>query len=265
MRFDSQPVKAAFFDLDGTLLSHVSHSVPQSARESLGKLRAKGVKIYLCTGRHVTELELLPVSGLSFDGYITLNGHLCLDANKKTVYGLPFPEDTTRALITIFKEHQLPLVLVEENGLTLNFVNDTVIRAQKAISTPLPEIAPYDGKPIYQATTFADRSEDERIRAMMPPNCHAARWNDQGVDLILDGGGKVAGIRYVLEQEGILPEECIAFGDAENDMDMLEFVGIGVAMGNAQNHVKEIADYVTADVDDDGIEKALRYWRILRD
>ena len=47
--------------------------------------------------------------------------------------------------------------------MTLNFVNDTVIRAQKAILTLLPEIAPYDGKPIYQATTFANRSEDERI------------------------------------------------------------------------------------------------------
>lgn len=44
---------------------------------------------------------------------------------------------------------------------------------------------------------------------------------------------------------------------------MLSFVGIGVAMGNAQAKVKEIADYVTSDVDDDGIEKALRYWRIL--
>jgi hydroxymethylpyrimidine pyrophosphatase-like HAD family hydrolase len=46
-------------------------------------------------------------------------------------------------------------------------------------------------------------------------------------------------------------------------MDMLAFVGIGVAMGNAQERVKDIADYVTADVDDDGIEKALRYWRVL--
>ena len=98
---------------------------------------------------------------------------------------------------------------------------------------------------------------------MMPPNCHAARWNDRGVDLILNDGGKVAGIRYVLEQEGIRPEECIAFGDAENDIDMLSYVGIGVAMGNAQEPVKEIADYVTSDVDDDGIKKALRYWRIL--
>ena len=152
---------------------------------------------------------------------------------------------------------------MEESGLTLNFANDTVIRAQKAISSPLPEITPHDGKPIYQAATFANRSEDDRIRAMMPPNCHAARWNDRGVDLILNDGGKVAGIRYVLEQEGIRPEECIAFGDAENDIDMLSYVGIGVAMGNAQEPVKEIADYVTSDVDDDGIKKALRYWRIL--
>ena len=83
MRSDSLPIKAAFFDLDGTLLSHTSHSVPQSARESLEKLRAKGVKIYLCTGRHVTELELLPISDMSFDGYITLNGHLLRELNIK--------------------------------------------------------------------------------------------------------------------------------------------------------------------------------------
>ena len=48
-------------------------------------------------------------------------------------------------------------------------------------------------------------------------------------------------------------------------MDMLEFVGVGVAMGNAQERVKDIADYVTADVDDDGIEKALRFLGIIHD
>ena len=256
-------IKAVFFDVDGTLLSHATNSVPQSARDSLAALRAKGIKTYLCTGRHAVELELLPVADIPFDGYITLNGHLCLDGNGKMLFGLPFPEDTTRALIRIFREQQLPLVLVEENGLTLNFVNDTVIRAQKAISTPVPDIAPYDGKPIFQATTFVSREEDERLRALMPPNCHAARWNDRGVDLILNGGGKVAGIRYVIEREGILPEECLAFGDAENDIDMLEFCGIGVAMGNAQDKVKEIADHVTTDIDRDGIQNALRFYAVI--
>ena len=147
---------------------------------------------------------------------------------------------------------------MEESGLTLNFVNEDVIRAQKAISTPIPVIAPYDGSPIYQATTFASREEDDRIRAIMPPDCHTARWNDRGVDLIINGGGKVAGIRYVIAQEEILPRECIAFGDAENDIDMIEFCGIGVAMGNAQDSVKVAADLVTTDVDYDGIKKALQ-------
>ena len=258
-----QMIKAAFFDVDGTLLSHTTHSVPQSARDSLAALRAKGIKTYLCTGRHAVELDLLPVADIPFDGYITLNGHLCLDENRQMLFGVPFPEDTTRELIRIFQEQQLPLVLVEESGLKLNFVNETVIRAQEAISTPVPDVAPYDGKPVFQATTFVDRREDDRLRSIIPPNCHAARWNDRGVDLIPDGGGKVAGIRYVIGQEGILPEECIAFGDAENDIDMLEFCGIGIAMGNAQNKVKEIADYVTADIDHDGIEKALRFLGIL--
>ncbi len=256
-------IRAAFFDVDGTLLSHKTHSVPQSARDSLAALRAKGIRTYLCTGRHALELELLPVADIPFDGYITLNGHLCLDENGKLLFGLPFPEDTTRALVAAFREQRLPLVLVEESGLTLNYVNDTVIRAQKAISTPIPDIAPYDGKPIYQVTTFAPPEEDERIRAIMPPDCHAARWNDQGVDLILNGGGKVAGIRYFLEREGIRPEECIAFGDAENDIDMLRFCGIGVAMGNAQDAVKKIADHVTAEADGGGIEQALRFYGIL--
>ena len=109
-------IKAAFFDVDGTLLSHSTNSVPQSARDSLAALRKKGIKTYLCTGRHAIELALLPVADIPFDGYITLNGHLCLDENRQMQFGLPFPEDTTRALIRLFKEQQIPLVLVEESG-----------------------------------------------------------------------------------------------------------------------------------------------------
>lgn len=256
-------IKAAFFDVDGTLLSHATHSVAQSTRNCLSQLRAKGIRTYLCTGRHSSELELLPVAGIPFDGYITLNGHLCLDRDMKKVFGLPFPDDTIRSLISSFKKHRLPLVLVEEEGIILDYVNDEVIKAQKAISTPVPEVAPYDGKPVYLATTFARRDKDDLIRSMLPPGCHAARWNDHGVDLILDDGGKVRGIRFILETEQILPEECIAFGDAENDTDMIAFCGIGIAMGNAQEAVKEAADYVTADIDDDGIEKALQHFGIL--
>ena len=256
-------IKAAFFDVDGTLLSHTTSSIPKSTCDGLAALREKGIKTYLCTGRHAVELDLLPTSGIPFDGYVTLNGHLCLDEQRKPVFGLPFPKDITIALVNLFKERLLPLVLVEEGGLTLNFVNDTVIQAQKAISTPVPSIASYDGNPIFQATAFISREDDERIRSMLPPCCHTARWNGYGVDIILNGGGKAVGIRHIIERDGILPEECIAFGDAENDIEMLDYCGIGVAMGNAQEKVKAIADYVTTDIDEDGIRNALQYYNII--
>ena len=69
----------------------------------------------------------------------------------------------------------------------------------------------------------------------------------------------MAGIKRYLELTGIRREEIIAFGDAENDLDMIQYAGIGVAMGNAKEAVKEVADYVTDDIDDDGIEKALKH------
>ena len=256
-------IKAAFFDVDGTLLSHNTGSVPRSAREALDLLRARGVRTYLCTGRHITELRRLPVAELAFDGYVTLNGHICLDRDQKKLFGLPFPRETAEALIAIFRDHRLPLCLVEESGLTLNFVDDTVVRAMKSVSTPVPGVAEYDGAPVYQACAFISPEEDDRIRAVMPPGCHMARWNDNGVDLIPGGGGKTAGIGFFLEREGILPEECMAFGDAENDMEMLEYCGIGVAMGNSRDRVKDVADYVTTDIDRDGVANALRHYGLI--
>ena len=257
-------IKAAFFDLDGTLLSYQIYQISPSTRRSLQLLRDMGIQVYLATGRHAVELDALPIDSLRFDGFITLNGQLCLDENRQMLFGSPFPEKTASALIATFQERKLPLVLVEESGLTLNYVNDTVRKAQADINTPIPKIGLYDGQAIYQATTFASRDQDDYIRSILPPGCRAARWSDHGVDLIMDSGGKISGVRYFLEREHILPEEAIAFGDAENDMDMLEYVGIGVAMGNAQESIKRAADHVTTGVDDDGIEKALRYYGIIR-
>ncbi len=83
------------------------------------------------------------------------------------------------------------------------------------------------------------------------------------MDLLPAGGGKAEGIRRLLAKEEILPGEIIAFGDGENDISMLEMAGIGVAMGNAPEKVRISADYVTSDVDHDGIGKALRRFGLL--
>ena len=69
-------IKAAFFDVDGTLLSHKTKSVPQSAREAVAKLRAQGIKCVVATGRQIRQMRHLPVADIPFDGYITLNGQI---------------------------------------------------------------------------------------------------------------------------------------------------------------------------------------------
>ena len=71
----------------------------------------------------------------------------------------------------------------------------------------------------------------------------------------------MSGIKEYLKKNNIKKSETMAFGDGENDIDMLEFVQIGIAMGNASDNVKKYADFVTDSVDEDGIEKALEELR----
>lgn len=107
-------IKAVFFDVDGTLLSHVTKEVPESTKESLIALRNKGIKIFISTGRHMTELDKLPLNDLEFDGYITLNGQLILDHDKHLLFDRPFNQSVSNSLISMFNEKKVPIVLVEE-------------------------------------------------------------------------------------------------------------------------------------------------------
>ena len=76
-------------------------------------------------------------------------------------------------------------------------------------------------------------------------------------------GGKPVGVGKMLERFGLKREESMAFGDGGNDIDMLRYAGVGVAMDNAGDDVKAAADYVTAGVDEDGVERALRHFGVI--
>ena len=73
-------IKAIFFDIDGTILSHRIKEVPMSTRRALSRLSEMHVDRVIATGRHSTEIDILPVSNIKFDAYITLNGQLCYDS-----------------------------------------------------------------------------------------------------------------------------------------------------------------------------------------
>lgn len=255
-------IKAAFFDVDGTLLSHKTKWVPPSARRALDALRAKGIPCIVATGRQISEMRKLPVADIPFDGYLTLNGQLMLDAEKRVVFSKPITGSAKDFLVRQFENCAFPALLVEEGRAYLNYVTDHVHAVQEAISSPIPPLGTYQGGQVYQVCAYL-RPEEEYRLAPIAGECVITRWHFGGMDVVAKGGGKVSGIRDYLEMTGLKREEIIAFGDGENDVEMLRFAGIGVCMGNGVTEAKAAADYVTADIDDDGLEKALRHFGLI--
>lgn len=255
-------MKAVFLDIDGTVLSHRQGKVPESTKNAIYEMKARGMKVFAATGRHILEMEKLPLDGLCFDGYVTLNGQLCLDDKKSLVYDFPIGEADTKELISLFEKKEVPTMIVESDSMYINYVDESVRLAQNAISTAVPEIGTYTGKNVYQVIVY---DEEKNVQKWMSPlrECKENIWHQEAFDIIPKQGGKVAGIQKMIERLGIRREEIMAFGDGGNDVDMLRYAEIGIAMGNAGEHVKKHADYVTACVDDDGILKALKLYGIL--
>lgn len=255
-------IGAAFFDVDGTLLSHTTHCVPVSTRSAVAQLREKGIRCVVATGRHMLELKELPVSDISFDAYLTLNGQLCLDGHGNVILDNPIVGKDKEKILRLFREKRMPFMLVEKDAMYINLIDPYVEAAQKAISTELPAVGEYTGADIYQAIAFTPRGTEHALADQLT-GCKVARWSDLAVDIISGTGGKTAGIQAYLKANHISQEDTIAFGDGENDIEMLEYVRIGVAMGNAPEVVKMHADHVTASVDEDGIAQALRKFGVI--
>ena len=255
-------IKAAFFDIDGTLMAHSLGCVPEDTRRALEELKKRGVRVFTCTGRHILELDELGLTSLGFDGHVLLNGQLCLDGARRILLETPVPREDIERILPVFEERRIPIAFVEKDRIYINFIDDRVRAAQKAISSELPETDCWAGGAVYLVNIFA---EDETVLRALErmPRCRMTRWNPYGVDIIAEGGSKAKGMERLLAHFGAAREETIAFGDGENDMEMLGYAGIGVAMGNAEEKVKACADYVTEAVDRGGILSALRHFDIL--
>ena len=255
-------VRVIFFDIDGTLLSHKTGKVPDSTKRALKKLQERGIKIVVATGRDIVEMKKLPIMDLNFDGYLTLNGNICLDKDEKMFAGNEIDPGEVEILVSIFKAGRIPFVLIGEESRYINYVDDVVIKTQEATHGTIPDIGEYKGEKIYQCLAFVDSETRKKLEEMLD-HCLITSWNDTGIDIIAKTGGKAAGIQKFLDQEDISRSQTMAFGDGENDLSMLKYAGTGVALGNACDLLKANADYVTADIDDDGIEKALQHFELI--
>ena len=255
-------IKAAFFDIDGTLFSHRTMCVPESTLLALKCLHEKGILCVIATGRHISEMKEMNFLDYGFDAYLTLNGQVCLDSSLETLFGFPMEGENLRSMVNIFESGEVPAILTSKDRMYINFVNEAVRSAHRDIHTSIPVIGQYAGEPVYMGVIYCGKDE-ERPFVEKLPGCNITRWSRHGLDIIPGNGDKLEGIRQYIELKGISRDEIIAFGDGENDIGMLKYAGIGVALGNAGDQVKMSADYVTADIDDDGVWKALRHFHVI--
>lgn len=258
-------IKAIFFDIDGTLLSHNQGRIPHSTITALQELKKRNILIFIATGRHISEMKDLPIHEIDFDGYITLNGQYCYN-NKEIIYHMPIAKNDIKNIIKEIDIHPFPCIFVEKDQMYINYNNDIVQKVQDAIHTPLPNIGDLHRgyhQDIYQVIPYGiDRSKEEDLLKLMP-HCKKTRWHDFAIDIISKNGGKKQGIKKVLEYYHISQEQTMSFGDGNNDIDMFEITKISVAMGNASDKVKKHASYVSDDVDHDGIYHALKHFQII--
>ena len=256
-------IQAVFFDFDHTLYSHRTKSIPQSARDAIKALQAKGIRCVLATGRHMLELEHFPeVFTVGLDGYVTVDGQICLDGDRKVIYANAITGEDLKNLLDLFNGKKTHTILVEEDRMYCNTPKDSSIQGLSYAANISHPVGEYTGRPIYLGVVYVSPEQEGWLHTLLP-NCNFLRWGTEGVDITPAGRDKVSGILSYLDYYHIPTSDYMAFGDGGNDMVMLEAAPIGVAMGNAWREVKEVADFVTTDVDDNGIWNALKYYGLV--
>lgn len=258
-------IRGIFFDVDGTLISRKRSYISDSVIEALKKLREQGIKLFIATGRHYIELEKLGINKqFIFDGYLTLNGGYCFN-HEEAIYSNPINKDDVVKIVEYTAKHNLACSFVETDDLYVNKIDDLVINAQIFLNTSLPPVKDITralNNDIYQIDPFVTPDEIEKIMALTK-YCKYTQWYENGYDVIPKAGGKHEGIKAMLEYYGLDKSEIMAFGDGDNDIEMLMLAGIGICMENGHEEAKKVSDFITKSVDEDGIVTALDYFSLI--
>ena len=257
---------ALFFDIDGTLVSFKTHEIPASTIQALKQAKANGSRVYIATGRPPLIITNLGAIEPLIDGYITTNGALCF-VGEELVCCQPIPKQDVMTCVNDAKEKGYSLIVVGRKDVAVIDPTgdvDRIFRQMLAVKN-LDQAAPLDvvlEQDILQLTPFFSADYEPELMARMP-QCVSGRWHPEFTDITANGADKGKGILAMAQHEGFDPSRTIAFGDGGNDTSMVKQAGIGIAMGNAIDELKGLANYVTTSVDDDGILNALRHFEVI--
>jgi len=248
--------KIAFFDIDGTLVNE-EKVIPQETIAAIAEAKEKGVEPVIATGRAPYFLQsLLEQTGI--ESFVCLNGAYAVYKGKP-IYHNPIEPATVEALVTIAREQGHALCFEGETRYTTDQPdNERVLRSVGSLKVHFPEHEHdfWTKEPIYQMFLHALHDEEAHYETFHD-RLTFIRWHEDALDVLPVGGSKAKGIEAMLAELGIDKSEAIAFGDGLNDKEMLQYVGFGIAMGNAHPEVIPYADYVTTHVDEQGIRNGL--------
>lgn len=183
-------IKAIFLDVDGTLISFKTHRVPASALEALREAHARGVQLFIATGRAAADLADL--EAIPYDGVAALNGADCLMRDGRVVARHPIPRADFEKSLALSAELDFPVGLELNDGVFVNRVTPEVVRLAEMVAHPVPEQvdlrALFDRGDCCQMCFYFDPELEKRVMAELP-SLVASRWcpifadvNVRGVD-----------------------------------------------------------------------------------
>ena len=224
----SENNKLIFLDVDATLYSKEQRLVPESTIKAIHEAQENGHKVLINTGRPLVYFEK-EILDIGCDGYLCSNGvHILLDG--ETIYHKTVPETVVEQIKRICEENNIYGTF---EGEKCSYFRDHNVGFH-----------PHYGLMI---TAFD----------LAPYMAHEFTWDH------VENPDKGTGPTYVADHLNISTDDCYAFGDSNNDISMFKAAGHGIAMGNACDELKEIAEYVTDSVNDDGIYHAFEHYHLI--
>lgn len=244
--------KVVFFDLDGTLLNE-EKVVAESTKKAIQALQDKGVYTVICTGRAPLMFKWL-LDELAIDSYVSMNGqHVVFEGQE--LFSNPMDTAMLHELATFAKTRGHGLGYSNHDGLRVNAVaHPLILSSLEGLKIPYPEVEEefYSHSPVHQVQVYCGPKDIQQYTEQFPTHTFIS-WSENALDMLPAGASKAIGVQKVLEHLQVPIENSYAFGDGPNDFEMLDYVGTGIAMGNALPELKETADYVTGSCSEDGI------------
>ncbi|UHA72370.1 Cof-type HAD-IIB family hydrolase [Paenibacillus sp. 481] len=244
-----------FFDIDGTLLND-EQQLLESTRQAVQQLQAAGIETVIATGRTPATFKWVR-EALNIHSYVSLNGQYAV-RNGEVIVAEQIPDSLLGEFANVAQANEHVVGFINENTWTVTMENERVHESlsHHGIAHPPVNAELYKEQPIYQGLLFCEEAEITSYAERFP-ELQFVRWHRLATDVQLKGRSKASGIEQYLRAVDARVEDSIAFGDGLNDKEMLQFVGTGIAMGNASDEVKQCANMVTASNGEDGIANAL--------